>query len=382
MFARRTNWKLSPNQISIKLDELRKRGARILNLTQSNPTEAGLSYPRRILNTLGKNENLRYTPDAKGLLAARRLVGKYYAEKGVLLSPDQIILTASTSESYSYLFRLLCEAGDEVLTPSPGYPLLEFLGSVNDVTARPYHFEYLKSSITGKTRAILLVHPNNPTGDFVKVSELAILNELAQKHNLALISDEVFLDFAYSKTGPRRAPTFASNHKTLTFTLGGISKMLALPQMKLGWIAVTGPEKLKSAAIERLEVIADTYLSVSAPVQNAFSDWMKSRKAILKNIMSRLVHNRKFLERNIEKISSCQLLPAEGGWYAVIRIPAVHTEEEWVLRLLEQDQVLVQPGYFYDFPEEAYLVVSLLAEPKIFEQGVEKLIQRIRHESA
>lgn len=361
---------------------MKTRGVRILDLTESNPTRAGIRYPKEILQSLSRKENLNYEPDARGLKSARKIISGYYADKGIRVSPDQIILTASTSEGYSHLFRLLANPGDEVLVPAPSYPLFDYLAGLSDVQLKPYSLNYeakwqidfraLESSVISKTRAVMLVNPNNPTGNFVKRDELAKLNGIAKQHHLALISDEVFLDYGFGS----KVQSFAGNQKALTFTLSGISKILALPQMKLGWIVVNGPKKVRDEAIERLEVIADTFLSVSTPAQNALVGWYREKSKIQNQILDRVKKNLK----SIQLPSSCELLHAEGGWYAVIRIPRIHSEEEWVTQFLEKDKVLVQPGYFFDFPKEAYIVASLLTPEKNFKEGMKRIQKRIEHE--
>lgn len=381
MFSARTNWKLTQNPLSVKLESMRKKGISILDLTESNPTRAGFSYPKEILKSFNASRNLKYHPDPKGMLSARKIIVRYYGEKGIRIDPGQIVLTSSTSEAYSHLFRLLANPGEEVLVPEPSYPLFEYLASLNDVKLKPYQLSYEKRwhieppNPDMKSRAILLVHPNNPTGNFVKRKELEQLNQIAKEKNLALISDEVFLDYAFERDQARVA-TFAGNQSALTFTLSGISKILGLPQMKLGWIVVSGPEKLRQGALERLEVIADTFLSVSTPVQNAIQAWFKQRVKIQGEIRKRVKSNL----RSICPPESCQLLHVEGGWYATIRIPRIHSEENWVMKFLEKDRVWVQPGYFFDFPNEAYLIVSLLTPEKIFKQGMKRIFSRIQRE--
>lgn len=382
MFSERTHWKLETNLLSKKMESLKKGGVRILDLTESNPTHAGIRYPKEILRSFNRRDNLNYEPDPRGLIRARKAVMRYYARKGICLNPPQVILTASTSEGYSHMFRLLANPGDEVLVSEPSYPLFNFLAGLCDVHLKTYplsfetkwciDFDEIEKRITPKTRSIMVVNPNNPTGNFVSREEISRLAEIAKRKNIALIADEVFLD--YSIGAPGRS--FAGNQQSLTFTLSGISKILGLPQMKLGWIVASGPSKLCDQALARLEVIADTFLSVSTPVQNALETWFAHRSAIQHQILNRVRANLK----SIQLPSSCQLLDVEGGWYAVIRIPRTRSEEEWVIRFLEKDHVWVQPGYFFDFPKEAYIVVSLLTPERMFQQGMKRIAERIEHE--
>ena len=279
MFSQRTGWKLTPNRFTEAQLELRRAGRELLDLTLSNPTQAGLPYnSKSILTSLSRQEAMDYDPQSKGLVSARQAVGSYYREQsgGFEIDPESVVLTTSTSEGYSYIFRLLCNPGDEVLVPKPSYPLFEFLADLEDVTLTPYpllydhgwqiDFHSLRQAVNASTRAIVVVHPNNPTGSYVSERERESLNMLCREHGLALIVDEVFLDYPHDAA---RRNSFATNHEVLTFTLSGLSKISGLPQMKLAWVLTTGPEDKVAAAMERLEVIADTYLSMNAPIQLA-----------------------------------------------------------------------------------------------------------------
>lgn len=389
-FARRTQWDLSANRLTARCQALRKSGARVLDLTESNPTRCAFPYVLRgVLAPLGESDNLIYDPSPTGSPDARRAVAGYYREKGVRLSPDSIVLTAGTSEGYAFLFRLTANFGDEILVPSPSYPLFEYLAALSDVTLKPYRLEYtgtrwaidaqaLERAVGERTRAIVAANPNNPTGSFLAPDERRAVSRVARRRNLALLVDEVFLDFELAASREHR--TFAGNEEVLTFVLSGVSKLVALPQMKLAWIAASGPERLAREALRRLEVISDTFLSVSAPVQHALAQWMGLRPAIQSAILERVVRNRRVLVEALRPVSACRVLATEGGWYAVIEVPRVLSDEDWALALLAKDKVLLHPGYFYEFGSEGYLVVSLIVEPKTFRDGAARLRNRVEME--
>jgi alanine-synthesizing transaminase len=377
VFSRRTNWNLQPNRFSIALDAHRASGRLLLDLTASNPTSIGLTYDNeKILAALSRQEVLTYEPESKGILTAREAVTRYYAERGTALSPEQIVLTVSTSEAYSYCFRLLCEPGDEVLVAVPSYPLFEFLADIQDVRLVPYELIYdhgwqidfhsLESAISPCTKAILLVHPNNPTGSYVAPNELQQLNDIAARHELALISDEVFLDYTLSQ----QPLSFVENSAALTFTLSGLSKISGLPQMKLAWIVTTGPERLQQEALARLDVIADTYLSPSAPIQCSAETMLQSRAGIQSQLIARIRANLEFLDSELTRHSHCTRLTFEGGWYATLRVPATRTDEELAIALLEHQSVLVHPGHFFDYPGEGHLILSLITPESEFRDGL------------
>lgn len=377
MFSRRTNWNLAPNRLTLAHQEA--YGKRLIDLTISNPTRAGIEYDESaILNALANPKSLDYDPQPKGLRAAREAVADYY---GKIVDPDSLILTTSTSEGYSFVFRLLCNPGDEILVPKPSYPLFDFLAELQDVKLVPYSLIYdhgwqidfhsLESAFTEKSRAIVLVHPNNPTGSYISTREREQLNELCLHHKLALIVDEVFLDYAHDAQ-PQR--TFAANKDALTFTLSGISKVSALPQMKLAWIAVSGAEADVNAATQRLEIIADTYLSLNAPVQLAAPVLLDQRKTIQPQLVRRIRANLSELDRQLAKQKSCSRLEVQGGWYAVLRIPVIRSDEDFAIELLRRPGVLVHPGHFYDFPIDGYLVLSLIANEDEFRKGIEPIL--------
>jgi aspartate/methionine/tyrosine aminotransferase len=370
------------------IEEKRRAGVPLFDLTESNPTRAEFDFSAgEILPALAQAGTMLYEPQAKGLFAARSAVAAYYAERGFSVNPENIHLTASTSEAYSYLFKLLADHGDNVLVPQPSYPLFDFLAALEGVELRPYELGYLhpagwrldfdsiERAITATTRAIILVNPNNPTGSFIKHDELTRLNEICARRHLALVVDEVFGDYAFGE-GASRAASLVENAKALTFVMSGFSKNLALPQMKLGWIVTAGPSALRKEAIERLDLIADTFLSVGAPVQHAAPHWLRLRGGLQGQILDRVKSNHDWLAASV-KDTPCRLLSVEGGWYAVLEIPRHHSEEEWVLRLLAEDDVLVHPGYFFDFPREAFLVLSLLPVAEQFRAACERVLARV-----
>ena len=384
MFSARTRWDLTENRLAELLARKRAAGRPVLDLTETNPTRVGLQAAPDVLAVLADPAALRYEPDARGLLAAREAVSADYARRGAAVDSSRIVLTASTSEAYAFLFKLVCDAGDEVLVPRPSYPLFEYLAGLEGVGARPYPLAYdgewrldlraLEAQVGPRTRAVIVVSPNNPTGSFVKADEAAALHELAARASLAVIADEVFADFAW-KSGVG-GPGFAGDGPALTFSLGGLSKSCGLPQLKLAWLAVGGPPVLRGEALARLEMIADTYLSVGTPVQRAAPALLARASDLRAPIAARVSDNLRALRRRVAG-TSITLLEPEGGWSAVLRIPATLGEEERVLSLLEHEDVLVHPGYFFDFPHEAFLVPSLLPRPAEFEEAVARIVRAI-----
>jgi alanine-synthesizing transaminase len=398
MFSRRTNWNLDENAYTRALRRHRDAGKRIFDLTASNPTTCGFQYDEAaILEALRDPASLRYEPEPKGALAARLAVVRYYKEKGAAdVDPENLVLTTGTSEAYSFLFRLLCEPGDEVLIAHPSYPLFDFLATIQDVKLRPFQIVYdhgwqidfhsLQKKLSARTRAIVMVHPNNPTGHFVAAKEAERLSAICAQHDLALIVDEVFLDYELKTTAARkkRHGSFASgtgasnagapNAAALTFVLSGLSKIAALPQMKLGWIAAGGPAALVRDAMARLEVIADTYLSLNAPLQCALPALLAQRGAMQGQIMARVEANLAKLDEQLARQRLVSRLEVEGGWYAVLRVPAVQSDEELAIRLLGERGVLVHPGHFYDFVDHGHLVVSLLTPTGEFTEGMTELL--------
>ena len=387
MFAKRTEWSLAPNRLTQSLRELRAQGAEILDLTESNPTRCGFDYEREgILAALADRAALAYDPDPRGLRVAREAVSHYYHEIGASVSPDQVFLTTSTSEAYWYVFRLLADPGDAVLVPRPSYPLFEFLGGLNDVTLIPYplryhdgweiDFEGLDAAVhaaKGRARALLVVHPNNPTGSFVSQAEGDNLASLCRDRGMALIADEVFRDFPFDvDAGP--APTHAAGSACLTFTLSGLSKISALPQMKLAWLVASGPVELLAPALARMELIADTYLSVSAPLALALPRWLELRHAMQSQILERVRGNLQILDEALGSASPVSRLKSQGGWYAVLRVPRPRRVEDLALELLNRHRVFVHPGHFYDFDSDGFLVLSLLPKSDVFREGIRRLL--------
>ena len=387
MFSDRTNWKLTRNRLTEALEQVTASGVRMLDLTLSNPTRAGLSYDEpRILQALASPHAMDYDPHPKGLPGARASVADYYqTQHGIRhLDPERLILTTSTSEGYSFVFRLLCNPGDELLVPKPSYPLFEFLADLQDVKLVPYpliydhgwHMDFpsLQKAVTTRTRGVVVVHPNNPTGSFVQGHEHEFLNQFCREHALALIADEVFLDYAHSRS-PRLS--FAANQEVLTFTLSGVSKISALPQMKVAWIVTSGPQAEVADAQARFEVIADTYLSMNAPIQWATPVLMEQRKEIQRQLLDRVLTNLAEFDRQLAAQRTCQRLSVEGGWYAILRIPVTQTDEELAVDLLRRKSVLVHPGHFYDFPNDGYLILSLITPEEEFEEGMERVLEQI-----
>lgn len=382
MFASRTDWNLASNRLAEALAAARRQGREVLDLTESNPTRCGFHYDQAaIRSALAEPGSLDYRPEPLGLTSARQAIAGYYNDRGENVSPDSILLTTSTSEAYSFLFRLLCDPGDEVLVPRPSYPLFEFLAGIQDVRLSPYPLFYdhgwhidrhaLASAVSPRTRALVVVHPNNPTGNFVKLGEAEFLAHLGASRGLGMIADEVFLDFTFSGAARR---SFATQGAALTFTLSGLSKLAGLPQMKMAWMAVTGPPELTRSAMDRLEVIADTYLSMNTPVQLAVPRLLRTRQDFLAQARDRLAENLATLDRLLAAPSSCQRLEVEGGWYAVLRVPATQPDEDLALALLDRHGVLLHPGHFYDFPSEGHLVLSLLTPPAIFSEGLSRTL--------
>jgi alanine-synthesizing transaminase len=385
MFSHRTNWRLSPNALTRAIEEARASRQEILDLTVSNPTEADVRPDAEIvLAALANPEAMHYDPQPRGLLGARQAVCRYYRESHEVfdLDPERLLLTTSTSEAYSYVFRLLCNPGDEILVPKPSYPLFEFLADLADVQLVPYpllydhgwqiDFDSLYKAATARSRAVILVHPNNPTGSYVSAAETSALNVFCRDYDLALIVDEVFLDYAHDGA-PRSS--FVMNADALTFTLSGVSKISALPQMKLAWVAASGPAEKVAAAGARLEIIADTFLSMNAPVQLAAPLLLDQRKQIQPILLDRLRVNLAELERQLATRPSCARLQVEGGWYVVLRVPVLRTDEDLAIDLLRKASVMVHPGHFYDFPTEGHLVLSLITEAANFHEGVTRLLR-------
>ena len=399
MFSRRLPPDAVPNALSRRVDQLRATGAEFVDLTESNPTRAGFVYPPDLLKGFSSAQALHYDPHPVGLPAARQAVADEYARRGVAVNPAHVVLTASTSEAYSWLFKLLCNPGERVVIPRPSYPLFSHLTRLEGIKAAAYDLDYhrrwdidfgsVERAIARETRALLVVSPNNPTGSYVSKPEAARLCDICAERGLALIADEVFVDYVLDGADPTAGATpnaatdattgaatdIALQERVLAFTLGGLSKAVGLPQLKLGWILVGGPPASRDAAIDALAMIADSYLSVSTPVQVAAPDLLASGRAIREQIHSRVRHNLSALRAAAGQYPSCQVLVVEGGWSAVVRVPAARSEEALALELLERERILVHPGYFFDFPREAYVIVSLLPRTDIFVDAVARMLR-------
>lgn len=381
MFADRTNWNLSANRLSEALARHRAGGRELLDLSASNPTGCGFDYEgSSILKALSNPGALHYHPDPRGLKRAREAVRTYYAARSEDVAIDDIILTTSTSEAYSFVFRLLCNPGDELLIPAPSYPLFDFLADIQDVRLARYplfydhgwhiDFHALEQAITPRARGMIVVHPNNPTGHFTKPDELARLNEVCSARGLAVIADEVFLDFSLHVA----PPSFAANHGALTFTMSGLSKISGLPQMKLAWLIVGGPEGPKREALARLEVIADTYLSMNVPIQLAAPALLAQRHGFQQQLIARVRRNLSALDVQLAAQRNCSRLDVEGGWYAVLRIPATRPDEERAVELIEKHGVYLHPGHFFGFAGDGYLVASLITPEHEFDEGIKRVL--------
>ncbi|HUS08704.1 MAG TPA: pyridoxal phosphate-dependent aminotransferase [Bryobacteraceae bacterium] len=381
MFSSRIECDIKINRIA----EILLGKGQFLDLTQSNPTAANLQYPeRQILDAISSSESLVYEPSSKGKRSAREAVAAYYGHR---VDPEQILLTASTSEAYGWIFKLLADPGDEVLVPRPSYPLFEFLASLENVRAVQYPLFYdgrwsldihaVENAITDRTRAIALVNPNNPAGVYLKRTEVDQLVSLCAARGLAIISDEVFADYAFADD-LERITTLSGVNQVPTYVISGLSKVAGLPQFKLGWIVLNGPPQQYNDAMTRLELIADTYLSVATPIQLALPSLLEAAHGIRRQIRDRTQANLSYIQHHLAPDSPARLLHAEGGWYATLEVPRIRTEEEWVLELLEKYDVLAQPGYFYDFESEAFLVISLLTETGEFQRGMQRIFQFVR----
>lgn len=377
-FSQRTNWNTEESELARAHRLRREAGLPIADLTASNPTRCGFTYPESFLSALADPRALDYDAQPRGSLEARQAICAYYSDHGARLDPAQIILTTSTSEAYSFLFRLLCDPGDEILILQPGYPLFDFLAVLDDVRLKPAPLVYdhgwqidlaaLRSAISTRTRAVVVVHPNNPTGHFTKEWEATELAALCREFDLSLIVDEVFIDYGFTGT----TSSFASGLEGVpVFVVSGLSKIAGLPQMKAAWIAVTGPER--EQALDRLEVIADTFLSMNAPVQCALSAWLADRALIQQQIIARVKTNLAELDRQLASLPTVERLRVEGGWYAVLRIPALEPDEQTVLALLERG-VWVHPGYFFGMRESGWLLLSLITPEGEFRSGVTILV--------
>ena len=382
MFSSRVPGPLEPNRLTQVLRRLRATGAPLLDLTLTNPTTAGIEYPESILDALRDPRSLTYAPSPLGLMAARDAIARDYERSGIKVAADRVVLTSSTSEAYSLLFKLLCApSGEAVMVPAPSYPLFDHLTDLEGVRSIPYRLEFhrrwaidfdtLDDGWNDSVRAVLAVSPNNPTGSVVSDSEMKDLGTRCSKWDVALIVDEVFIDYALTIA----APPAARAANCLTFRLGGLSKSAGLPQVKLGWMVVDGPDALVGAALDRLELICDTYLSVSTPVQHAAPALIAAGATVRAAIQHRIGHNYRALCACAQEYRSIEVLPVDAGWSAVLRVPSTRSEEDLAIALMETAGVIVHPGFFFDFPHEAFVVVSLLPEPAVFSDGIRRVME-------
>jgi aspartate/methionine/tyrosine aminotransferase len=387
MFSSRTDWDFRASPLFALVEQKRSRGENILDITESNPTKCGLLFePEQLFPPISLGASVRYDPDPKGLLPARNAVAEWYRRQGVLVDPARIVLTSSTSEAYSFLFKLLCNVGDSVAVPRPSYPLFEYLCRLNDVGCLQYRLMYdgewhfdkrsVEQVILPSTKALVLVHPNNPTGSFVKSQERESIVDLLKDRSIALIADEVFNRFPFAEDG-QRCGTFAATPENLTFTLNGISKILGLPQMKLAWIVVSGQHDECAEAMQRLEVIADSYLSVATQVQTALGSLLARADETIARIRARVSGNFEEIRKELPANSSVSVLRCEGGWNAILRLPTTRSDEEWAMEVLDAQNVLTHPGSLFDFETKSCLVVSLLPEKTYFTEGIRRVVAMV-----
>jgi hypothetical protein len=394
-FARRTDWDQTEGAFARAVGAAKARGAALADLTESNPTRAALFDAAPLVANLGHPRGVAYAPDALGHPIAREAVAAYYEARGLRAEPGRVVLTASTSEAYGYLFKLLCERGDRVLVPAPSYPLFAFLAASEDVALGSYplvredrwriDLGALERAIDDRTKAILIVHPNNPTGSLARRDEAEALERLANERGLALVVDEVFGDYPLGDLAADRLPSFAGRTAALTFVLSGLSKVLALPQLKLAWIAASGPEALVRDAMARLEVLADTYLSVSTPVQLALPELLAARAPVQRAIHDRTTANLLALDDELAALGASAVvrrLPTDAGWYAILEVPKIHSDDAWIELLLDRAHAIVHPGYFFDFDADGFLVVSLLPPPTTFRSAIARVLAAITRECA
>lgn len=385
-FSSRTNWEMGANRLNDAVERLRSNVTDFIDLTESNPTRCGFSYPKQIQDALSDPKNLSYQPESKGMLSTRQAVSRYYSRQGHDVDPESVVLTSSTSEAYTFLFRLLVDPGQKVLIARPSYPLFQYLIELSDAAYDFYPLVFdagrwridlsaLEEAIDPMTRVIVLVNPNNPTGSYITAEERDELNRLCLRHNLALVIDEVFFDYRLNPND-KQGVGFIGNSKVPTFVLNGISKTLGLPQMKLSWIVASGPGSYVKEAADRLEMIADTFLSVNTPVQNALPLWLDVRHDIQSAILERIRRNHDLI-RDLASRCGVEFRASQGGWYGMFVVPSVSDEEAWVLELLSAKHVLVHPGYFFDAQEEGFFVVSLLPGNADMQQGLKRIAEFI-----
>ncbi len=381
MFSRRLPPHADLNALTEALARRAGRGP-VVDLTESNPTRARIAYPPDLLRGLSAPEASRYEPHALGLPSAREAVAHDHRRRGITIDPAHVVLTASTSEAYTWLFKLLCNPGESVLVPRPSYPLFEHLTRLEGVCAIPFDLDYhgrweidpttLDAAPAG-TRAVVIVSPNNPTGSYASRRDIHHVSTLCRDRGWALIIDEVFADYPLEVDAP--LTDIAARSDVLAFTLGGLSKSVGLPQLKLGWIVAGGPPALRDAALAGLELIADSFLSVATPVQLAAGDVLQHGASVRSAIRERIAANLATLRNGARSFPACEVLKTEGGWSAVIRVPSTRSEEQLVLDLLEREGILAHPGYFFDFQCETFVVVSLLPEPDVFRDASTRLLR-------
>jgi hypothetical protein len=383
MFSKRTSWDFSLNPLSRLLTRKREAGEDVLDLTESNPTRAGLDYPEdEILAAISDRNILRYEPTPHGLTTAREAIAHYYAEREKTVSSSDLLLTSSTSEAYAFLFKTLMDPGDRILLPRPSYPLFDDIARLEALGIDHYrlvhdgswslNMESVEQAITPRTKAVLAVHPGNPTGSYLKLGERERLVEICCRHQIALVVDEVFLDYPIDARR-NRAGTLVGEQRALTFVMSGLSKVAGLPQMKLSWIWMGGPMELKDEARSRLEHVSDAFLSVGTPVQRGLEHYLALSRHIQSSITTRITSNYRFL-LEVTTGSPVTMLGTEGGWYTVLRLPAIRGSDEWALELIREKDLIVHPGYLYDFATEPFLVISLLPEESVFRRGVHGLL--------
>lgn len=395
MFSTRTAWDRTENRLARLLAEARRSGRPLVDLTESNPTRCRIADLAPAVRELGDPRGALYEPEPLGHPIARAAVARYYRERGLSVDPSRVVLSASTSESYGWVFHLVADEGDTVLVPHPSYPLFSWLAALAGVKLAPYRLsreagfrldlDDLERAIDERTRAIVLVHPNNPTGSFVRRDEARAIEAIAARRDLALVVDEVFGDYAFGALPDDRLPSFVGTEGALTFVLSGLSKAMLLPQVKLGWTVVSGPDERIAEALARLEIVADTFLSVSTPVQLALPALLDRRREIVERARARTQGNLDALDRAIASLGAeapLRRLPVDGGWYAILEVPRVRDEDEWVETLVREDGIVVHPGYYFDLDREGFLVVSLLPEPAPFADAALRLVRRIAEDAA
>ena len=382
MFSKRTQWTTIPNRISLLVEQKRRRGETIIDLTESNPTICGFDYPEKeILSALSQESVMKYKPEPRGLLQAREALSAYYTSFGIYINPEQIVFTSSTREAYSFLFKLLCNVGDNVLIPRPSYPLLEFLSQINDIEPKQYRliydgewhidFESLKMNLTNRTKAILLVHPNNPTGSYITQKEFDEICNLAAEHQCAIIIDEVFLPYSINSDNPKQY-ILEIPDSVLTFSLNGISKLIGLPQLKLSWIIIQGNSQFRAEVLNRLDILTDTFLSVNTPVQFALPTLLKYAPDIQKQILSRIRSNYTSL-LNCFAQSKGSILNTEGGWYGILKLPQKQSDEDLILEFLMKANILLFAGHLFELEQHSTVITSLLPPTNTLQEALREI---------